>query len=151
MAGYYGAPAHLTNSAAQHKPATKASPIAPATDAQARCDAIQAEFRAEGKRRSIRRDPPPTPRALVPTDDALQLRLAEELDYARRMLDQMGDALTCDPAVLARHGVSLQAIDIVGQIMGHVASVIRSSDPPGAVERIGMAELKGRLTRQSIG
>jgi hypothetical protein len=29
--------------------------------------------------------------------------------------------------------------------------VIRSSDPPGAVDRIGMAELKGRLKRQSIG
>lgn len=149
MSGYYGAPSHLRNSVA----ATPAEPtIAPALDAQARCDAIQAEFRAQGvQRRSIRRDPPPMPKAMIPTDDELSLRLAEELDYARRMLDLMGDALTSDPSVLARHGVALQSVDIVGQIMGHIASVIRSSDPPGAVDQIGMAELRGRLKRKSIG
>lgn len=91
------------------------------------------------------------PAALVPTDDPLNLRLAEELEFARRRLDLMGDALAADPAMLARHGVSLQQVDIVGQILGYIASVIRSSDPPGAVERIGMAELKGRLLRRSIG
>jgi hypothetical protein len=67
------------------------------------------------------------------------------------MLELMGDALACDPAILMRHAVPLQSVDIVGQIMGHIAAVIRSSDPPGAVDRIGMAELKGRLKRQSIG
>jgi hypothetical protein len=36
-------------------------------------------------------------------------------------------------------------------VLGHVANVVRSSDPPGAVERIGMSDLKGRLTRRSIG
>lgn len=133
---YLGAPAHLRE--------VQATP-------QARVDAIQADFRAKGERRSIRRDPPPLPAALIPTDDPLQLRLAEELEYARRMLDQMGDSLTADMALLARHGVSLQTIDICGQILGHIADVIRSSDPAGAVERIGMCELQARLKRQSIG
>jgi hypothetical protein len=147
VSGYYGAPSHLKNSA----PARPAEPvIAPATEAQARCDEIQAEYRAQQQRRSIRRDPPPTPKALVPCDDVLNVRLAEELDYARRMLDLMGDALTADPSVLVRHGVALQSVDIIGQIMGHIAAVIRSSDPAGAVDRIGMADLKSRLTRQSI-
>ena len=55
---YFGAPAHLR---------------------QARCDSIQAAYRAEQERPSIRRepqprpsirrDPPPLPKALVPTDD----------------------------------------------------------------------------------
>ncbi|MEO5972136.1 MAG: hypothetical protein ABIP91_02075 [Sphingomicrobium sp.] len=121
--------------------------------AQARCDAVQAEFRAEqaqSGRRSIRRDPPPRPPALVPTDDKLDLRLAEELDYARRMLDSMGDSLSADPTVVVRHMVSLQSVDIIGQILGHIAAVVRSSDPQGAVERIGMGDLKARLTRRSI-
>jgi len=131
-AGYYGAPAHLTQS-----------------PAQARCDAIQAQFRAEGKRPSIRRDPPPLPPAVVPTDDLLKLRLAEELEYARRMLEAMGDDLSADAAVLMRHAVPLQSIDILGQMLGHIASVVRSSDPAGAVGRIGMCELKARLTRRS--
>lgn len=126
--------------------------------AQQRCDAIQADFRAEQAapspfqakdqpRKSIRRDPPPLPKALVPTDDVLRGRLAEELEYTRRMLDQMGDQLSGDPQVLGRHGMTLQTVDIAGQILGHIAAVIRSSDPGGAVERIGMSDLKARLQR----
>ena len=140
MDEYFGAPAHLTK-----------APAAPAPSAQARCDAIQAEFRGHGERRSIRRDPPPLAPALVPTDDELKVRLAEELEYARRMLDVMGEELSADVGVLMRHGVSLQSVDIVGQILGHLANVIRSSDPGGAVERIGMCELKARLKRHRIG
>jgi hypothetical protein len=136
---YFGAPAHLR---------------------QARCDSVLADFRAEQsaqgpadseapQRRSIRRDPPPLPPALIPTDDVLKLRLAEELEYARRMLDQMGDVLSADHFVVGRHMTSLQSVDIIGQLLGHSAAVIRSSDPDGAVDRIGMCELKGRLTRRS--
>jgi hypothetical protein len=138
--GYFGAPAHLTNSATA------------APDAQARCDAIQAEFRSGEApvRKSIRRDPPPLPPAIVPTDDLLRLRLAEELEYARRMIESMGDSLSADPAVVMRHMVELQSVDIVGQMLGHIANVIRSSHPDGAVERIGMCDLKARLTRKSL-
>ena len=139
---YYGVPAHLR---------------------QARCDAIQAAYRAEEQKRpSIRREPqprpsirrenpPPLPKAQVPTDDLLKLRLAEELEYARRMIETMGDSLSADPNLVMRHMVTLQSIDIAGQILGHVANVIRSSDPDGAVDMIGMSELRGRLKRQSIG
>jgi hypothetical protein len=102
----------------------------------------------EPKKKSLRRDPPPLPPALVPTEDELRRRLAEELEYARRMLDIMGDALASDGAVVVRHGTSLQSVDIVGQMIGHIANVIRSSDPEGAVELIGMAELKARLQRK---
>ena len=136
--GYFGAPAHLR---------------------QDRCDAIQAEFRKEETapspfapkpepRKSIRREAPPLPPALVPTDDALRLRLAEELEYARRMIEAMGDTLSADQHLVMRHMVSLQSVDIVGQILGHVANVIRSSDPESAVDRIGMCELKARLQRK---
>lgn len=134
---YYGAPAHLKNGIA-------ASPAA-----QARCDSIQAEVRA-GSRPSIRRTVTPPPPPPPPTDDVLSLRLAEELEYARRLLDSMGDDLCNDPPVVMRHSVSLQAIDIVGQMLGHIANVVRSSEPPATVERIGMCDLKARLTRRSL-
>lgn len=133
---YFGAPAHLRS-------------------AQARCDSIQAEFRAQqdnapSPKRSIRRENvPPLDAALVQCDDQLRLRLAEELDYARRMLDAMGDDLSADMGVVMRHAVALQSIDIVGQMLGHIAAVTRSSAPERAVERIGMCELKARLTRKS--
>lgn len=131
---YFGAPAHLRRE-------------------QQICDEIQAEFRAEqtdSDKRSIRRaDAPPLDPAQVPTDDELRLRLAEELDYARRMLDAMGDELSADMGVVMRHGVALQTVDIVGQMLGHIANVTRSAAPDLAVDRIGMCELKARLTRRS--
>ena len=129
---------------------TKAA--AEAAQSQARCDLIQAKFRAEPEaaRPSIRRDPPPRAPALIPTEDELQLRLAEEVEYVRRMLEAMGDSLSNDPAILVRHSVALQSVDVIGQILGHIANVIRSSDPEEAVERIGMGDLKGRLTRKSM-
>jgi len=129
---YFGAPAHLRR-------------------AQAICDQVQADFRAEQvapEKRPLRRDPPPLDPALVPTDDQLRIRLAEELDYARRMLDAMGDELSADLNVVMRHAVALQSVDIVGQILGHIAAVTRSSAPERAVEQIGMCELKARLTRK---
>ena len=139
MTEYFGAPAHLR------------ADLRTMVRAQQRCDAIQAEFRTEPKPRpSIRREAPPIAPPPPATDDALKLRLAEELDYARRMLDSMGDEFSSDPALLIRHAVPLQSIDIVGQILGHIAAVVRSSDPDGAVDRIGMCELKARLTRSSI-
>ena len=130
---YFGAPAHLRRE-------------------QQICDAIQAEFRAEqstSENISIRRaDAPPLDPAKVPTDDELRLRLAEELDYARRMLDAMGDELSTDLGVVMRHGVALQTVDIVGQMLGHIANVTRAAAPELAVEKIGMCELKARLTRR---
>ncbi|HKX92794.1 MAG TPA: hypothetical protein VJM15_10275 [Sphingomicrobium sp.] len=121
-----------------------------ARQSQARCDAIQSEIRAEpAERRSIRRDSPPSA-ALESTEDLLSLRLAEELEYARRMLEAMGDELSSDRLLLSRHVTALQSIDVVGQVLGHVATVIRASDPRGAVERIGMNELKARLKRTRI-
>jgi len=80
----------------------------------------------------------------------IKLRLAEELEYARRMLDTMGDELSGDLGVVMRHGMALQSVDIVGQMLGHIANVVRSSDPEGAVDRIGMCDLKARLTRKSV-
>ncbi|MDQ3245651.1 MAG: hypothetical protein M3Q52_01915 [Pseudomonadota bacterium] len=134
QAEYFGAPAHLR---------------------QARCDLIQAQFRkeqaVERPRVSIRREPPPLDPALVPTDDALKLRVAEELEYARRLIEVMGDALCNDPQLVMRHSVSLQSVDVVGQMLGHLAAVVRSSQPERAVDRIGMTELKLRLARSSVG
>jgi hypothetical protein len=77
----------------------------------------------------------------------LDLRLAAELDHARDMLVMMGDELSTDFAVVSRHGLSLQAIDIVGQMLGHIANVVRAEDRPHAVEQIGMCDLKSKLSR----
>ena len=79
----------------------------------------------------------------VPTP--LDLRLAAELDLARTMLVEMGDELSNSLAVVSDHGVALQAVDIVGQMLGHIDNVVRAEDRRAAVERIGMGELKAKL------
>ena len=133
--GIYGAPA---------PPERK-----PAADGQSQVDAVQADFRADaGVRKSIRRDPPPRPPDIPPTEDPLLHRLADELDYARRLIEQMGDSLSLDPTVIARHVVTLQSVDVVGQMLGHIAGVIRAGDRAAMVERIGMGDLKARLQRR---
>ena len=75
----------------------------------------------------------------------LDRRLADELDHARELLERMGDELALDRAVVAEHGLALQSVDIVGQLLGHIANVVRADDPAAAVERIGMCELKAKL------
>lgn len=75
----------------------------------------------------------------------LERRLADELEHARHMLVEMGDELAMNEDVVAEHGVALQAVDIVGQMLGHIANVVRAGDRAAAVERIGMCELKARL------
>ena len=127
---------------------TKAAKMA--ADSYAGSDALGGNFPAqELPRASIRRDSPPPPHSAIPTEDDLELRLAEELDYARRLLDCMGDALSADTFIVRRHLAELQTVDIVGQMLGHIASVVRSSDRVAAVEAIGMTALKGRLLRKN--
>ena len=75
----------------------------------------------------------------------LDHRLAAELDHARDLLEQMGDELALDQQVVAEHGLALQSVDIVGQLLGHIASVVRAEDRAAAVDRIGMCELKAKL------
>ena len=76
---------------------------------------------------------------------SLDHRLAAELDHARQMLVTMGDELALNHDVVADHGVALQAVDIVGQMLGHIANVVRAEDRRAAVDQIGMCELKAKL------
>jgi hypothetical protein len=81
-------------------------------------------------------------RALTPLDHLL----AAELDHARDLLVMMGDELALNQELVAEHGMALQAIDIVGQMLSHIANVVRAEDPEAAIERIGMCELKTKLS-----
>jgi len=82
-------------------------------------------------------DCPPTP---------LDQLLAAELDHARDMLVMMGDELAMSPDIVAEYGMALQAVDIVGQMIGHIANVVRAENRNEAIDRIGMCELKTKLS-----
>ncbi|MBW0145667.1 hypothetical protein [Sphingomicrobium clamense] len=80
-------------------------------------------------------------REVTPLDE----RLAHELDRARLLLEEMGDELATDIEVVNSHYVALQTVDIVMQIVGHIANVVRAEDQVDAVDNIGMHELKMKL------
>jgi len=99
-------------------------------------------------RRSIRRiEIPHEDPALAPTEDLLLQRISDELDFAWRQLDLAAASITRDGVSAARHRPSLHTVDIVGQTLGQLAVVLRSSLPDAAVERVPMADLRGRLQR----
>jgi hypothetical protein len=117
--------------------------------AQARVDSIVASARAQEPvklSRPLFRAPVSAP--LDPSTDVLDRRLEEELTFCRRTLEGMGDKLCDDPILLSRHQVTLQSIDLLAQMLGHIASVIGAADREDAVSRIGMVELRNRLTRE---
>jgi hypothetical protein len=101
------------------------------------------------ERKPLRRDAPldSVSPPIENTEDQLRLRLSEELEYARRILDVTGNQICGDRLAMTRHAVALQSLDKVGQMLGHIASVIRSSDPVSAIDEIQMGDLKARLKR----
>ena len=86
--------------------------------------------------------------APAPAPARLDGRLAEELDLVRKLLEQLGDALSDEPAILARHATALQSFDLVNQILGHVSTVLIAEDRAAAIGAIGMEELRARLLGQ---
>ena len=118
------------------------------SSAQARVDRIAAEARRAAQ--PLRRELPPPPPPLAPSTIPLDNRVAEELAYARRLLDSMGGTLACDMAVLARHKRTLQGFDVIGQILDGLAGVVGARDKTEAVDRLGLEDLRNRLRRTGL-
>jgi hypothetical protein len=116
---------------------------------QARVDALQASARSEAAagRPGLFRPPPARP---ARSADRIDHRVAEELELAARHIEQVGDALVGDPAFLHRHGLSLQALDLINQNLRHLAAVVAAADKEAAADRISLQELRRRLTRKEI-
>ncbi|WP_205478538.1 hypothetical protein [Sphingomonas arenae] len=99
-------------------------------------------------RRPIRRiELPVDDPVLAPTADVLLQRISDELDFAWRQLDLAAATMARDNLTSIRHRPSLQSIDVVGQTLGQLAVVLRSSLPDEAVSRVPMSDLRGRLQR----
>ena len=118
---------------------------------QRRVDAIQAATRADAAPgralRGASLPPAPPPAAIT----GLDAKLAHELGYVQRLLETLGDELIKDLFLVQRHGQSLQSLDLVGQILGHVAAILMAEDKAAMVEEIGMEDLRARLKRRPIG
>jgi hypothetical protein len=77
--------------------------------------------------------------------ERLDTKLAEELAHVKRLLEAVGDELIAEPLFVQRHAQTLQGIDLAGQILANVASIIVAEDREEAIDRIGMEDLRARL------
>jgi len=111
---------------------------------QTRVDSIQA---------AIRSNAPASPASEWQADGGspeLSRRIAEELAYVQRLLENMGDTLTDDPIIMQRHAGTVQGFDLASQILGHLANLLTARDQRAAVDAIGMEELRARLLRKAM-
>jgi hypothetical protein len=93
----------------------------------------------------------PVPVPPPPAIPDLDSKLAHEIGYVQRLLENLGDELIKDLFLVQRHGQSLQSLDLVGQMLGHVSAILMAEDKAAVVEQIGMEDLKARLKRKPIG
>lgn len=115
---------------------------------QERCDQIQADARRQPGDR-IRRGTLSAP-PLQASPELIDRRLAEEIDYCRRVLVAVGERLVADNLVIARHASTLQSFDVIAQMLGHLGTVVGAADREDAVDRIGMEDLRTRIRRRSL-
>lgn len=92
----------------------------------------------------------PAPRLPRIERDTLSARLAEELAYVSRLIEQLGDVLAGDPLVVMRYPDALQSVDLSTQIIRHVAALIVAEDPDEVIGAIGIESLRNRLLRGSL-
>lgn len=121
---------------------------------QARVDRIVAQARADMAAAPAQTARTPvvvvTGQPLALTEDPLDRRLAEEIDYARRHLDTIGDVLSDNGYLLHKHGRELQSLDRVNQLLAHIARVISAQDRRAATASITLEDLRGRLMRTAL-
>jgi hypothetical protein len=116
---------------------------------QQQIDAIQAVIRSEEgvARPSLFKPAPPRP---APSTNLIDHRVAEELEYIVRKLEQLGGILANDPILLRRHAYELQSIDMMKQILRNLAQIVAAQDKALAAEQVSLTELKSRLQRKAL-
>ncbi len=113
---------------------------------QARVDGIQAAIRAGLSTPSS--DASGAMQGSI--DDGLDQRIAEELSYVKRLLENVGDELSDAPIIMQRYSRSLQSFDLACQILGHLSTVLTAQNRGSAVNAVGMQDLRARLLRKPL-
>lgn len=79
--------------------------------------------------------------------DAFATALADELDAARLMIEDLAVRLCLDPIVFERHPGPLQDFDRAAQVIGEVAAALRHGGSPAqAAAAVRLDTVRSRLT-----
>ena len=80
--------------------------------------------------------------APAPPKAATPAHAAEDLQRVSRVLEILGNALASDPAVVVKHGIHLQNLDIALQTLTALAGSMQTDDPEYIVNVARLAELR---------
>jgi hypothetical protein len=92
----------------------------------------------------------PAPPRPAPSKNLLDHRVAEELEAIARRLELLGGTLANDPILLHRHAAQLQSVDLIKQMLCHLAQVVATEENEKAVALITLSALKARLERRPL-
>ena len=67
---------------------------------------------------------------------------AQDLARVSRLLENLGDALASDPAVIAQHGIALQSLDIAIQTLTALAEAMQAGGPTDTAKVARLDELR---------
>lgn len=80
-------------------------------------------------------------------DDTIGRRLAEELLYVSRIVNEVGLILVKDPVLRLRHASSLQQLDIGKQMLSEIAQLVHLTDKVSGISQVATGPMRGRLLR----
>ena len=73
------------------------------------------------------------------------MTVAEVLHELSFEIEELGTSLCVDPAIIANHMDTLQAIDLIAQKQRWLATLLKADCPISAVHTIGVEALKARF------
>ena len=94
--------------------------------------------------------PNPAPDSAAPTAPlahitAHLITVADILTELSSEIEQLGERLCSDPAIVANHMAQLQVIDLIGQQQRWLAAMLRADCPLAAIDTIGVEALRERF------
>jgi len=91
--------------------------------------------------------PAPGP-AVTPPPEHIAAHLTTVADVLVELageIEDLGERLCVDPAIIANHVTQLQAIDLIAQKQRWLATMLRADCPLSAVDTIGVEALRARF------
>jgi len=73
------------------------------------------------------------------------ITVADILGELAGEIEQLGERLCSDPAIVANHMAQLQVIDLIGQQQRWLAAMLRADCPLAAIDTIGVEALRDRF------
>ena len=87
----------------------------------------------------------PVPAAPLAHITAHLITVADILGELAGEIEQLGERLCSDPAIVANHLAQLQVIDLIGQQQRWLAAMLRADCPLAAIDTIGVEALRDRF------